>query len=119
MPCRPEAPAWPDEYADDDVADHAAASVARRRGRRDRPQHADRRADPTGAVARAGGSSGAGVSGPVLDAGPVPGRRVGVRAADGAALLTAPHAGFSPDRVDLAPQRPAAGGTVAHGPHQP
>ena len=96
-----------------------APSLARRRGRRRRPQRADRRADPARAVARAGRPSGAGVSRPVPDARPVSRRRVGVRAADGAALLAAQHAGLPPDRADLAPERPAAGRAVAHRPHQP
>src|SRR5207244_13378226 len=84
--------------------DHTAPSLARRRGRRRRPQQAGRRADPAGAVTRAGRPSGAGGSRSGADAGPVSRRRVGVRPADGAALLTAQHAGLPLDRADLAPE---------------
>jgi len=41
-------------------------------------------------------------------------RRLGVRTADGAALLTTQHGGLSSYRSDMAPKRSAAGGAVAH-----
>ena len=119
MPCRPELPAWPAEADHGTLEDRAAPSLARRRDLRRRSQPPDRRADSRGAVARARRPSGARVQGANVDAGPVSRGRVGVRPADGAALLAAQHAGLPADRADLAPERPAAGGAVAHGPHQP
>src|SRR5712692_4374675 len=120
MPCRPAVPAWFAEATGHGTrTGHAASSLAGRRGCRYRPQRADRRADPARADARAGRPSGAGVSRPVPDARPVSRRRFGVRAADGAALLTAQHAGLPDDWPDLAPERPAAGRAMAHRPYQP
>src|SRR6202795_1390865 len=101
MAWRPEAPAWPAEPTRHATrADHAPSSLAGRRGGRRRPKRADRRADPAHTDARAGRSSGPGVSRPVPDARPVSRRRVGVRAADGAALLPAQYARLPPDRAD-------------------
>src|SRR5206468_12972279 len=100
------------------TANRPAPSLTGRGGRGHRPEPAGRRADATDADARAGRSSRAGVSRPVVDAGPVSRRRVGLRATDGAALLTAQHAGLSADRPDLAPERSAAGGAVAHRPYE-
>src|SRR5258708_39386806 len=119
MPCRPELPAWLAEAEHGIPEDRAAPSLARRRDLRHRSQPPDRRAHSRGLVARARRPSGARVPGANVDAGPVSRGRVDVRPADGAALLAAQHARLSADRADLAPERPAAGGAVAHGPPQP
>src|SRR5258708_14805597 len=96
-----------------------APSLAGRRGGRRRPRRAARRPDPGRADPRPRRPPGPGLSRPDLDAGPVPRRRLRVRAADGAALLAAQHARLPADRAHLAPQRPAASRAMAHRPYQP